>query len=244
MTQVDSESSTAAPAEAQGALYFPTDTTPEELFQAIGRLRKEARDEINRLIQFLDKTDDYVSRELEEAVDDVGCDDQELEPSLATTKREDAFGTPEPGPICEDEPSLGSVDVINQDRWSIGNTDDREGDPGCDDREDVCEDEGAEHDGAEPDEADSEPSLGWTAQVSQGQGTWGSNEDCERAGSTLTAAAQARYRPFDRHAVTNRDGRHVDAEPGFAGRKRLRNLSDKQREIVAPLVDSEKVSLI
>ena len=46
------------------AFYFPTDTTPEELFVAIGKLRKEARDEIDRLIGFLDKTDDYVSREL------------------------------------------------------------------------------------------------------------------------------------------------------------------------------------
>jgi hypothetical protein len=32
--------------------------------QAIGQLRKEARDEIDRLIGFLDKTDNYVSREL------------------------------------------------------------------------------------------------------------------------------------------------------------------------------------
>jgi hypothetical protein len=37
------------PAEPQGAsLYLPTDVTPEKLFQAIGRLRKEARDEIDR----------------------------------------------------------------------------------------------------------------------------------------------------------------------------------------------------
>jgi hypothetical protein len=31
---------------------------PEEVFQAIGRLRKDAGDEIGRLIRFLDKTDD------------------------------------------------------------------------------------------------------------------------------------------------------------------------------------------
>ena len=49
-------------------LYFRTDVTPEEIFQAIGRLRKEARDEIDRLIRFLDKTDDYV--ELEDSIDD------------------------------------------------------------------------------------------------------------------------------------------------------------------------------
>jgi bacterioferritin (cytochrome b1) len=70
MAQVDSENSIAMPANDAGALYIPTDVTPEELFQAIGRLRKEARDEIDRLIRFLDKTDDYVSRELEDSIDD------------------------------------------------------------------------------------------------------------------------------------------------------------------------------
>ena len=57
--------------------------------QAIGTLRKEARDEIDRLIGFLDKTDDYVSRELE--VED-GHDEPDDEP-------EDGG---------DDEPSLGS----------------------------------------------------------------------------------------------------------------------------------------
>jgi hypothetical protein len=45
MAQVDSETSTGVPADAAGALYIPTDVSPEEVFQAIGRLRKEARDE-------------------------------------------------------------------------------------------------------------------------------------------------------------------------------------------------------
>jgi hypothetical protein len=44
------------------SLYLKTDISPEDLFIAIGKLRLEARREINRLIQFLDKTDDYVSR--------------------------------------------------------------------------------------------------------------------------------------------------------------------------------------
>jgi hypothetical protein len=51
--------------------------TPEKRFQAIGRLRKEARDEIDRLIGFLDKTDDYVSRELEHDDADSGIADQD-----------------------------------------------------------------------------------------------------------------------------------------------------------------------
>ena len=62
MDQADSVHSTPPtntspdrPTLAQEALYLPTDTTPEQIFQAIGRLRKEARDEIDCLIGFLDK---------------------------------------------------------------------------------------------------------------------------------------------------------------------------------------------
>ncbi len=69
---------TRPPGEPQDAtLYIRTPVTPEEAFQAIGRLRKEARDEIDRLIRFLDDTDNHM--ELEEAVDDVPCDTDELE---------------------------------------------------------------------------------------------------------------------------------------------------------------------
>src|SRR5665811_155108 len=91
-------------------VYVPTDVTPEELFQAIGRLRKDARDEIDRLIQFLDKTDDYVSRELEDAVDDNACDDNELD---GPENGEDEESDPA-------EPSLGSVGDMhfNQEQWA------------------------------------------------------------------------------------------------------------------------------
>jgi hypothetical protein len=58
--------------------------------------------EIDRLIQFLDQSDDYVTTELE--------DDDEREPE-------------------EREPSLGSVDrAVNQSRWSVGSCDDAEHD--------------------------------------------------------------------------------------------------------------------
>jgi hypothetical protein len=65
----------AGPQEAP--LYLRTDVSPEEIFKAIGRLRKEARDEIDRLIRFLDKTDDYVSRELEQDDAESGIADQD-----------------------------------------------------------------------------------------------------------------------------------------------------------------------
>ena|ERR1700676_3889196 len=84
-------------ATPEPAIYYKTPVTPEEAFQAIGRLRKEARDEIDRLIRFLDKTDDYVSRELEDSIDDNPHDEE----------------TDDNGEDNEDadpaEPSLGSV---------------------------------------------------------------------------------------------------------------------------------------
>ncbi len=88
-----------SPAESTGGLYRRTDISPEQIFQAIGRLRKEARDEIDRLIRFLDDTDNHMELEPEDEGDD-----------------------------SEDEPSLGSLDRLkDQTRWGAGATDDREG---------------------------------------------------------------------------------------------------------------------
>jgi hypothetical protein len=83
-----------------GPLYSRTDISPEEVFQAIGRLRKEAQDEIDRLIRFFDRTDDYVLREMEDDGDD----------------REDS---------ADAEPSLGSFDqLINQENsWRFNGAD-------------------------------------------------------------------------------------------------------------------------
>jgi hypothetical protein len=65
----------------------------------MGRLRKEALDEINGLIQLLDKTDEYVSRELEDQADDRPWDDDELDgPEHGENEESDPA-----------EPSLGSV---------------------------------------------------------------------------------------------------------------------------------------
>jgi hypothetical protein len=107
--------------ESQDSLFLPTDTTPEQLFRAIGKLRKDARDEIDRLIRFLDQTDDYVSRELEDQVDDGPIDDNELD-------------GPENGEDEDSDPaewSLGSLDGrIDQTRWVAGNSRDLEQDDG------------------------------------------------------------------------------------------------------------------
>ncbi len=66
----------------QDSLYLKTPITPEEAFQAIGRLRKEARDEIDRLIRFLDETDNHMERE-----PDDEADDGDTEPSLGSFDR-------------------------------------------------------------------------------------------------------------------------------------------------------------
>jgi len=97
---------TKPPAEPQGApLYLPTDVTPEKLFQAIGRLRKEARDEIDRLIRFLDDTDNHMELEPDDEGDDAELEDHD--------------------PAEDDglrEPSLGSLGDHhpNQERWAVG----------------------------------------------------------------------------------------------------------------------------
>jgi hypothetical protein len=72
---------TGSPAESAGALYVKRPITPEEIFRAIGRLRKEARDEIERLIRFLDDTENHMALE--------PCDDdgEDAEPSLGSFDR-------------------------------------------------------------------------------------------------------------------------------------------------------------
>ena len=202
-------------------LYYPTPVTPEEAFQAIGRLRKEARDAIDQLIQFLDHTDDYVSRELEDSADD------------------NPHGEP-----SDDEPSLGAVPATNQDHWAKGNEGghDCEGDGCADDREgDELEHGGDEHDGSEPD-AEGEPSLGWTIDGCIGQTDYSGSD--REAGATPTDAilrAREHYDPYRRQP--NRDGMHVESERGWSDRKRLLNLSDRQREIVGPVLDRAAVTI-
>jgi hypothetical protein len=126
------------PAAPAGELYVPTGISPEEAFQAIGRLRQEAQDEIERLLAFLDSTYDP---DLE---DDEVEDDQDAEPSLGATEPgmfyvdqcrwgkssrddlEDEHDGREPHD-GDDEPSLCGVSV------GMGNDEDLEGDNRCDD---------------------------------------------------------------------------------------------------------------
>jgi hypothetical protein len=166
VAQADSTDTTnlPAPEKPQESFYLPTDISPEEVFQAIGRLRREARDEIDRLIRFLDKTDSYMFRELEDAVDDGPVDTDELEIGEG-----------------DDEPSLGSH-VTPSGATSYSMPVSRNGDYDC---------EGDEHDGAEPENEggeavheDDEPSLGWTID-GYISATSERSDECEQGGNSV-----------------------------------------------------------
>jgi hypothetical protein len=123
------------PAPGSEPLYLPTDVTPEQIFPAIGRLRKEARDEIDRLVRFLDDTENHMEREPEDE-----ADDSKLEPSLGSFERvlDQSKAWQQRGEFCsgddveqdeaDAEPSLGSVGDLhfNQENWAAGKRDDRE----------------------------------------------------------------------------------------------------------------------
>jgi hypothetical protein len=126
---------TNQPSPTPGSLYLATDVTPEQLFRAIGRLRKEARDEIDRLVRFLDDTENHMALEPEDE-----ADDSELEPSLGFFDRvvDQSKAWQQRGEFCsgddaeqdeaDAEPSLGSVGNMhfNQETWAARKPNDRE----------------------------------------------------------------------------------------------------------------------
>jgi len=148
MAQVDSENSTTVSATFAGTFKLtPTagldwldikpDASPEEIFKAIGRLRKEARDEIDRLIRFLDESDDHMEREPDGDEEDVSYPHAGPRATLGISE-DDEDG-------ADDEPSLGSsghyeAGPISYLFHAIN-----------DGFEMVLDCEGDEHDGREPD---------------------------------------------------------------------------------------------
>jgi len=133
MSQANSINTTGAPG-ATGS--------PVEAFRTIWRLRKEARDEIDRLIQFLDDTDNHMEREPDGDEDEDGGD---TEPSLGSFDRmvdqsnawtqihgEFCSGTDAELDNADAEPSLGSSGDrhLNQERWAAGGRRDLEQDDG------------------------------------------------------------------------------------------------------------------
>ena len=101
--------------------------TPEEIFRAIGKLRKDARDEIERLLTFLDQTENHMQIDCEP--EDESDGDCELEDG------------------ADDEPSLGSHEVREAGAVSYKFR------GVCDGSDMIYDCEGDDHDGREPDEA-------------------------------------------------------------------------------------------
>jgi hypothetical protein len=228
------------PAEPQDAsIYIPTDVTPEQLFQAIGRLRKEARDEIDRLLGFLDATEDT---DTDTQCDDEQIDDCELEPSLcgvevaAKNMPEDPIGDDCELDDSDYEPSLGSgaVGVHNsQARWAMHGTDDLEDEhDGAEPSEDNEPSIGYDHEPAELDDADKEPCLGWT--------TDGVVQNTSYAGCD---AELQNYLPVAPQGRTETDRKPLTVEVSY--RRFLRGLPPNQRAAMQDrLPDDSGVSLV
>ena len=205
----------------------------ETALHELARLRKEVRDQIEQMITLLDQSDEYVSTELEEAVDDGACDDTELEPSLGSFDRmndqskswrrlQGEFGVEDDAEKddADAEPSLG---FLERPASLYGNGRDHSGGQLT---AVICSGLGnereEEHDGAEPENEhgdgnpDDEPSLGWTID-GHGLRTELGREDLELA--TPTVGPQNR---------TELDGPQIDAETSY--RKFLYGLTDEQKK--------------
>jgi hypothetical protein len=103
--------------------------TRPQLQQPEIRLRREAREEIRRLIELLDASDEYVTTELED--DDDREEGGDSEPSLGNLDRitdQEKSWRPVGGAdldaeldTSDDEPALGSLDHHHsQDQWASG----------------------------------------------------------------------------------------------------------------------------
>jgi hypothetical protein len=207
-----------------------------ESLEALARMRREARDEILKLIQFLDQSDPYAMTELEEEDDREPVGDEE--PSLGSfdqvTNQEKSYLTgyctvDAELDTADDEPSLGSVaehERDSQERWVEGNVDDREGDGCADDREG----DELEHGGEAVHEND-EPSLGWTdEEAARGKayaGSMGDQVDREEG--------QPARRPQQRTVI---DGPQVHVECSY--RRFLRGLTEDQRAAVRSAIRNRR----
>ena len=208
------------------------------MFLAIGRLRKEARDEIERLLGFLDETDNHMelepslgwpepkmtfdgerySHDLDQSGKLGATDDRELEP-----EHDEETG--------DDEPSLASLDrMADQTKWAAGGMMDAELDESDDEpslgsgatfssssqahwaqgASDEREDMNEDGDGSGANgTVDDEPSLGSTATINQEAWSFGNN--CDREQGT-TRRFREEPKPASICNVTMLDGSPVTVE--------------------------------
>jgi hypothetical protein len=122
-----------------GSGFAQQDAARIQSIQTLCRMRREARHEIARLIQFLDASDDYVMTELE--ADDDREEVGDTEPSLGSfdrmTNQEKSWRAMGAADLdaeldtADDEPALGSLDHDhhpNQEQWAAGDRRDLEED--------------------------------------------------------------------------------------------------------------------
>lgn len=216
-----------------GALQRAQDSLPsgllaqerarEKALKKLRRLREKAEAEVERLLTFLDTVDGYTTNELEEAVDDVPCCDDELEGNLSglhgaalPTVTHDPAGDLE-ADGSDDEPSLGSLQSNGGDQvaWAHGSSmfDLEDGGLGNDDREhDPLED-------GEIDASDDEPSLGWTV-----DGEFGGHCDYELREHDPVDVVKARA-----HRRKGKRKMHlIGISQGITGHSRLTSLTPQQ----------------
>lgn len=152
----------------------------------------------------------------------------------STAKAEDEESEP-------DEPSLGSSNDHNGNGTVYHNNGGGviDGEGPDDDLEPSLG--GGDGSDREEDRADEEPSLGWTERAEEGGGCIGGFEDREQC---VAVGAKAEYERFRASAINGDPAAGVDVERGYGfGPRRIRNLSDRQREILQPKVNDSKVSV-
>lgn len=129
-------------------MYRRVDISPEDFFQALGRVRRTVRDEVERLIEWLDSTIDC---DVDCAADDEPCDgDPDLEPSLGSFDRmSDQLKAWKPRPVRMDS-HIDATDVeldASDDEPSLCIAPERELQRTASlDLEDQCDDEGDQSD--------------------------------------------------------------------------------------------------
>ncbi|MDO8400637.1 MAG: hypothetical protein Q7T45_22745 [Bradyrhizobium sp.] len=132
-TNTSAETPLGTPEKPQDSFYLPADVSPEEVFKAIGRLRRAAREEIDRLLRFLDDTENHMEREPDGDEADVSYPEGGPR-RMISGEGFDVAEDDEDSDTGEDsdpaEPALGSLDGQgDQTRWAAGGRRDLELDP-------------------------------------------------------------------------------------------------------------------
>jgi hypothetical protein len=89
---------------------------------------------------------------------------------------------------------------------------------------------------------DEEPSLGWPERMSQTAQTGGS-DDREFAAEPGRGIVKAAMRRPPNHARTDHSGQHVDVDDMRINARKIRNLSPKQEDLLAPRIDRAEVRI-